>query len=123
MIWHDKWGCIYASVGEARYDDNNKKVLQSLAGNTNRKAKFVTCICLKLEGETHFFRGEVEGFITEEARGTRGFGFDPIFTPYDATVNGLNQTYAEMSLETKNLYSHRQKSLRKLFTTLKRLRP
>ncbi|TET81855.1 MAG: non-canonical purine NTP pyrophosphatase, partial [Candidatus Heimdallarchaeota archaeon] len=45
--------------------------------------------------------------------GDKGFGFDPIFKPKDN-----EQTFAEMTLATKNLYSHRQKSLRILFTSL-----
>ena len=45
--------------------------------------------------------------------GDKGFGFDPIFQP-----KGKKTTFAEMSLKSKNLYSHRQKSLREMFTSL-----
>ena len=53
------------------------------------------------------------GSILLEKRGNKGFGFDPIFIP-----TGEEQSFAEMSLTTKNLYSHRQKSLREMFTSL-----
>lgn len=96
------------------YDDNNRKVLDSLKGETNRNAKFVTCICLKLKGETHFFRGEVEGKIIEKYKGTDGFGYDPIFVP-----NGYDRSFAEMKIEEKNNISHRAKALEKLLVFLK----
>jgi len=95
------------------YDDNNRKVLQSLRGETNRNAKFVTCICLKLKGETHFFRGEVEGRIIEKYKGIDGFGYDPIFVP-----NGYDRSFAEMKIEEKNNISHRAKALEKLLMFL-----
>ena len=95
------------------YDDNNRKVLQNLKGKVNRNAKFVTCICLKLKGETHFFRGEVEGKIIEKYKGTDGFGYDPIFVP-----DGYNNSFAEMKIEEKNKISHRAKALEKLLSFL-----
>jgi XTP/dITP diphosphohydrolase len=49
------------------------------------------------------------GKITTEPRGTGGFGFDPIFQP-----QGTTKTYAEMTLQEKNLYSHRAKAAKKL---------
>ena len=39
----------------------------------------------------------------------RGFGYDPIFIP-----DGATKTFAEMTMEEKNLYSHRQKAVTKL---------
>jgi len=101
----------------------NDGILKLMNGFIDRSAFFMSVIAYYDLNTISLFKGITEGSITLQKRGSMGFGFDPIFTPYDATVNGLNQTYAEMSLETKNLYSHRQKSLRKLFTTLKRLRP
>lgn len=94
-------------------DDNNRKILQELEGEENRKARFVSCICLKLEGETHFFRGEVPGEIIKEYRGTEGFGYDPLFVPL-----GHTESFAEMSLEKKNTMSHRARALEKMLEFL-----
>lgn len=46
----------------------------------------------------------MNGEISLSPRGEMGFGFDPIFIP-----NGSDKTFAEMSIEEKNLYSHRAK--------------
>jgi len=94
---------------DCSFDDNNKKVLEELEGIENRKAKFRTVICLKLNGETHLFSGEIDGEITEEYKGNKGFGYDPIFIP-----KGYNESYAEMGDELKNTMSHRFRAMEKL---------
>jgi XTP/dITP diphosphohydrolase len=79
-----------------------------------RAAYFEVCTCLFLKktGEVKAFMGRIDGTLTLEARGTKGFGFDPIFVP--AEPAGNSRTFAEMSIEEKNLVSHRSKSLKKL---------
>ncbi len=91
------------------FEDNNKKVLAELEGKENRNAKFRTVICLKLNGETHFFSGEVKGRIIDENRGSKGFGYDPIFIP-----EGYEESFAEMGDELKNTMSHRYRATQKL---------
>jgi XTP/dITP diphosphohydrolase len=91
------------------FEDNNKKVLAELTGKSNRNAKFRTVICLKLNGETHSFSGEVKGRIIDENRGSKGFGYDPIFIP-----EGHKQSFAEMGDELKNTMSHRYRATQKL---------
>ena len=59
-------------------------------------------------------RGECEGEIIFEKRGTNGFGYDPIFY-----VPELNKTFAEISSDEKNAISHRKKSLEKFAKFLK----
>ena len=78
------------------YADNNRKLLHEMKGKSNRNAAFKTVICLILNGETHFFEGEVRGRIIEENRGTTGFGYDPLFIP-----DGYDVTFAEMGAELK----------------------
>jgi len=95
------------------FDDNNRKVLKELEGIENKNAKFVTSICLKLNGETHFFKGEVKGKIIDEYRGAEGFGYDPIFVP-----DGYKISFAEMSLEDKNKISHRALAIDKMLVFL-----
>ena len=89
--------------------DNIVKLLRELEGNSNRNAQFRTVIALIQDGKQHLFEGVVRGTITNEARGTSGFGYDPVFVP-----EGSGKTFAEMTLDEKNLWSHRARAVRKL---------
>ncbi len=60
------------------------------------------------------FIGECKGTIATKEKGTGGFGYDPLFIP-----DGKSLTFAEMTTEEKNRYSHRGKALDKLFDFLK----
>ncbi len=64
------------------------------------------------------FNSAVEGRIVDRARGSHGFGYDPIFVP-----NGLEQTFAELPAEVKNRISHRAKAIRALAAKLAVLEP
>jgi XTP/dITP diphosphohydrolase len=88
---------------------NMEKVLMELEGNQNRKARFKTVIALSIDNKEYLFEGIVYGHINEEKKGTDGFGYDPIFRP-----EGYDRTYAEMSLEEKNIMSHRALAVDKL---------
>ncbi|MBR2051673.1 MAG: non-canonical purine NTP pyrophosphatase, partial [Bacteroidales bacterium] len=81
----------------------------------NRKARFKTVIALNLNGEQYLFEGKVEGVITKEQHGEKGFGYDPIFLP-----DGFDQTFAEMPMEVKNKISHRGRATQKLVEFLMR---
>jgi len=94
-------------------DDNMNKLLEALKGKENRSAHFKTVIALNLPKESHFFEGIVEGNITTEKFGAGGFGYDPIFMP-----EGYRETFAQLSIETKNKISHRGKALKKLMKLL-----
>jgi XTP/dITP diphosphohydrolase len=61
-----------------------------------------------------FFIGECQGKIANKERGEGGFGYDPIFIP-----DGETKTFAEMSIEEKNTFSHRGKAMDKLIDFLK----
>ena len=54
--------------------------------------------------------GIVEGAIATEARGDRGFGYDPVFVPAD----GDGRTFAEMTADEKHAVSHRGRAFRAL---------
>ena len=86
---------------------NMLKLLQVMEGITNRNARFRTVIALLMNNETYFFEGVVDGQITEEQKGSAGFGYDPIFVP-----EGYNQTFAELGIDIKNQISHRAKATR-----------
>jgi XTP/dITP diphosphohydrolase len=81
-----------------------------------RKAQFRTVIAMVGKGIERTVEGRVEGVILEEARGSQGFGYDPLFVP-----NGFSKSYAEMSIEEKNLLSHRARALEKAVEVLKGL--
>ena len=98
----------YAGEG-CSYQDNVLKMLEEMRGVTNRKACFKTVIALILDGKKYFFEGRVDGEIMTEQHGTDGFGYDPIFKPL-----GFRQTYAEMSLLSKNTISHRARAMQLL---------
>lgn len=98
----------YAGEG-CSYQDNVLKMLEEMRGVTNRKACFKTVIALILDGKKYFFEGRVDGEIMTEQHGTDGFGYDPIFKPL-----GFRQTYAEMSLLSKNTISHRARAMQQL---------
>jgi XTP/dITP diphosphohydrolase len=87
------------------YSNNCRKLLRALADSTNRRARFVTVICLVLNGTEFFFEGRCEGQILRSPSGTAGFGYDPLFMP-----DGSSKSFAEMDPDEKNVYSHRRKA-------------
>ena len=85
-------------------------LLKLLDGIAERGAEFRSAVSFCAPGLGPVcFLGRVRGWITEEARGSQGFGFDPVFVP----EGGGDRTFAEMGLEEKNKYSHRAKALEK----------
>ncbi len=107
------YSAMYA--GPHRSDeDNMSKVLDELATQSDRAAKFRTIITLINSIETVQFEGTVEGTITETPSGEQGFGYDPIFIPV-----GFNETFAQMSCHEKNQISHRKRAVQKLVNFLK----
>lgn len=102
-------------AGEAKsFDANIDKLLSKLGNTSNRNAVFKTVISLMWNGEEYLFEGIVKGTITQERRGTNGFGYDPVFIPEDT-----GKTFGEMDLDEKNLYSHRKRATDKLIAFLK----
>ena len=101
-------------TGDQRNDlDNMKLILDGLASSSDRSARFKTVIALNLNGEQHLFEGIVNGEIRTEMTGTNGFGYDPIFEP-----EGCGKTFAQMSMDEKNRYSHRARALEKMMVFL-----
>jgi len=107
-------------VRSARYagehcntEDNIKKLLQELATEQNRKARFRTVISLIENGNEYQFEGVCEGMIAWTSHGEQGFGYDPIFIPLGST-----KSFASMTLDEKNKFSHRKKAVEKLVAHL-----
>ena len=91
------------------FQDNMDKVLLNLKDKQDRTAKFRTVICLILDGKEYLFEGQVDGVMLEKGQGEKGFGYDPIFKP-----DGLDRSFAEMTLAQKNEISHRGRAVQKL---------
>lgn len=85
-------------------------ILKLLSGVSNRRAYFKSVATIALKNRLLLGVGIVYGEITHEPRGTRGFGFDPIFRP-----EGRERTFAEMNLEEKNQISHRARAVTEVF--------
>lgn len=102
-------------VYSARYagtnndEDNNEKLLREIKVK-NRDTKFVAVLCLYFPNDDYyFFKGEVKGKIIDEARGSNGFGYDPIFF-----CEEFNKTFGELNIQEKNSISHRKIAIQKL---------
>lgn len=102
---------VYAAryAGEdATYDDNCRKLLRELMGvpRERRTARFLTVAAIALPSDgIRVARGTLNGMIAEEARGTLGFGYDPVFF-----IPELGKTLAQLSADQKNAISHRAKA-------------
>ena len=97
-------------AGEERNDRKNiEKLLSELRDKEDRSAQFRTVISLRWNGQEYFFEGICEGKILQERQGENGFGYDPVFRPA-----GSDQSFASMTLEEKNRFSHRKKAADKL---------
>jgi XTP/dITP diphosphohydrolase len=78
-------------------------------------AKFVCALALAEPGkEPEIFEGEVHGHLVFPPRGTRGFGYDPIFV-----ADGMSETFGEIDPAQKHAISHRARAFAKLVATLK----
>jgi XTP/dITP diphosphohydrolase len=111
-------------VRSARYagepsDDaaNNLLLLVTLAAQgattaAQRRASFVAAVALVLpDGREHVTSGRMDGHLVEAPRGTRGFGYDPLFVADDTTDGRTN---GELAPHEKDAISHRGRAMRAL---------
>ncbi len=90
----------------------NEGILKLMEGVEDRRAYFMAVVAY-WDGKTvRTFTGRVDGEISREIRGTQGFGYDPIFLYGD-------RTFAEMSTEEKNRFSHRRRAFEEFFKWFK----
>jgi XTP/dITP diphosphohydrolase len=79
-------------------------------GSDDRTARFVCVLAYaRPNAATIAMRGTVAGTLVWPPRGTRGFGYDPIFVP-----DGHSETFGEMDPDHKNFISHRMRAFEKL---------
>jgi XTP/dITP diphosphohydrolase len=105
-------------LADANTDDeaNNARVLRELArvSPEKRTGRFVCVLAAARNGKTlAIFRGTAEGIILDAPRGSKGFGYDPLFY-----FPSINKTFAELSPEEKSQYSHRGSAFRQFLDWL-----
>ena|ERR1700676_5006856 len=129
IILADDSGLVVPALGgapgvhSARYsgekasgEQNIAKLLDELKGKEGalRSAHFTCVITVARKGRALVVvSGRVDGEILQEARGGRGFGYDPVFY-----FPKLGKTFAELSAEEKNQHSHRGKAFRRMMEVL-----
>jgi XTP/dITP diphosphohydrolase len=102
-----RWGGVEKDFGLAM-----ERVHRELDASraTNLTANFTCALALASpDGESKVFEGKVSGTLTWPPRGTRGFGYDPIFVP-----EGYKDTFGEMAPKLKDSISHRARAFEKL---------
>ena len=121
----DDTGLVIRALGgapgvySARYAPEGKRVdrvLSEMEGKDDRKAYFETAVvCVFPDGSEIAESARVMGHITRERRGDNNFGYDPVFF-----CDEMGKTYAEMTLEEKNVCSHRARAFRKFKEALEK---
>lgn len=105
--------------GLGRDDANNRYLIEQLRGlpSSMRRARYVCAACLFIpqSSTTAHFLGEAPGRILGQARGSGGFGYDPVFLDEQT-----DRSYAELTPGEKNARSHRGKAFRALAAHLAR---
>lgn len=104
-------------AGDTNDLERNQRLLERLGATKDRSARFVCAMALVLPaGHYALASGEIRGLITSKPRGHHGFGYDPIFL-----VPSLGKTFAELSSEEKNAWSHRARAAQHMAPLLREL--
>lgn len=115
-------GVMSARFSGGDDEDNNAKLVSLTVGvpPEQRIARYVCVMTLVMpDGEAIRARGEIEGTIVTEPRGTGGFGYDPYFVPRGEGVRPSDsRTFAEYDPDEKNAISHRGRALQKMAALL-----
>jgi XTP/dITP diphosphohydrolase len=110
-VYSARYAATDETSGNSSDAANNLKLLRELEhfAEAQRTARFVCVISAAQEGhEVAHFRGEAQGVMLREARGDKGFGYDPLFY-----FPSLAKSFAELTPDEKALVSHRGDALRK----------
>jgi XTP/dITP diphosphohydrolase len=108
-----RWSGRVELTGRALDEANNGRLVESLRGVADRRARYV-CAAVYVDGDRELVRrGEACGVIVDEPRGTGGFGYDPYFA-----VAGEGRTFAELSVSEKESMSHRGRAFSELIRAI-----
>ena len=99
-------------AGEDATDTQNLAKLAAEAPAGSRLRYVCVIAHVDTDGAERTFEGTTDGIVANAPRGTRGFGYDPLFVPDDGTDDG--RTMAELSDEEKDAISHRGRAARAL---------
>jgi XTP/dITP diphosphohydrolase len=129
LVLADDSGLVVPALGDApgvhsaRYagpgasdGDRIRKLLSEMKGKTSaeRAARFVCVLALAQHGRAIAIVSDLAtGELLTQPRGDRGFGYDPVFLLPEA-----GKTFAELTRQEKNRFSHRGKAFRRLFADL-----
>ena len=103
-------------AGEGASDvENLEKLMREAPAGSALEYVCVIAYVDRARGEERLFEGRCAGRLSAEARGERGFGYDPAFLPDDGPP-GL--TMAELSDRRKDAISHRGRAARALLAWL-----
>lgn len=88
------------------FDLAMREVHRRMGDRQDRRAWFIAALCIGWpDGHTDTFIGRIDGDAVWPPRGSRGFGYDPMFRPAGAT-----ETFGEMDAEAKHAVSHRARA-------------
>ena len=108
-----RWSGRSDLSGRQLDEANNAKLLESLRGVADRRARYV-CVAVYVDGRREIVsRGEAEGMIADEPRGDGGFGYDPYFV-----AAGAGRSYGELSVLEKEAISHRGRAFSALIRAI-----
>ncbi|SHH31167.1 RdgB/HAM1 family non-canonical purine NTP pyrophosphatase [Thermosipho atlanticus] len=114
----------FPGVKSARFMENRPykermiEILRLMKMAEDRSAKFV-CVASYYNPKTSFLisvEGVIEGEISYEVKGEKGFGYDPIFIP-----EGYKETFGELGQKVKDEISHRSRAFKKLFSIITKI--
>ncbi|MDQ3697164.1 MAG: non-canonical purine NTP pyrophosphatase [Gemmatimonadota bacterium] len=110
-----RWSERTELTGEALDHANNERLLAVLSAEEDRRARYV-CVAVYVDDDRSFVcRGETLGRVLRGARGTEGFGYDPLFESDE--LGG--KTFGEVSTADKEGISHRGRAFRALLSELR----
>lgn len=96
--------------GKRDFGHAMKRVHEALGASANRRAYFISVLSFAAPGRPiRSFEGRVHGTLVWPPRGSRGFGYDPMFQP-----DGYAETFGEMDPLAKHAISHRAVAFKKL---------
>ena len=105
--WAGKWGDFDKAINRV-YRELKKK--DKKWKQKKIKARFICALSISyLDKKISSVLGKVEGYISNEPRGSNGFGYDPIFIP-----KNKNKTFGEMSSLQKYKMDHRFDAFKKI---------
>ena len=111
---------IYSARYAKTQDEKISKLLKELDGlPIEKRSAYFVCAMVLVDPNgkiLHSSKGKIDGYIDLEAKGVKGFGYDPIFF-----IPAQNRTMAELTENEKNTISHRALALKDMLAAIKKI--